>query len=94
MSKAYKCDICGDLFETINYVKIDKNKDAYIELCGTRYDICPNCISAIQSTINGLSKSNRVNISCDTCKPDPFENYPCPLKEVCGKVHNNLEAKK
>lgn len=70
MSKAYKCDICGSLFETINCVKIDKNNIAYLELGGTRYDICPNCISAIQSTINGLS----------------------PLKEVCGKVHNNLEA--
>ena len=58
MSKAYKCDICGDLFENINCVKIDKNKFAYLELCGTRYDVCPNCISAIQSTINDLKQSN------------------------------------
>ena len=86
MSKAYKCDICGDLFESINCVKIDKNKLAYLELCGTRYDICPNCISAIQSSINDLSKSNHVNINCDTCKPNPLENNPCSLKEVCGKV--------
>lgn len=93
MSRAFKCDICGDLFENITNITINKNKPAYLEICGSKYDVCPGCMNTIQSTIDHLSKSNCVNISCDTCKHDPFENYPCPLKEVCGGDHINWEAK-
>lgn len=75
MSKAYKCDICGCLFENITNVNIDKNKLAYLELCGTKYDVCPRCTNVIQSMINVLRQSNHVDsvaIGCDTCKFGPF----------------------
>lgn len=71
MSKAYKCDICGDLFTDRIAISINDNEKAYLAICDHVYDVCPGCINTIQSTIYSLSKSNRVNISCDTCKFGP-----------------------
>lgn len=97
MSKAYKCDICGDLFTDRIAISLNDNKNAYLKICDHVYDVCPGCINAIEKVVNDRKPSNNADSvtvrSCYTCKHDPFENYPCPLKEVCGKDHNNWEAK-
>lgn len=54
---AYKCDICGVLFEKINYLRIKKLKVERIAACAgvTNFDICPDCVAAIQKTIDKRS---------------------------------------
>lgn len=74
MSKAYKCDICGDLFEDRIAISLNDNKKACLKIGDHIYDVCPGCINTIQSTIDYLSKSNRVNISCNTCKYSPVNS--------------------
>lgn len=61
--KAYKCDICGELYEKFNTLKLPKIQAAIKRLDsiftqGKTCDICPDCISAIQKVIDGRSKEN------------------------------------
>ena len=61
MSKAYKCDICGEFYEKDIPLIVNKD-DAYIyrkSLTKQKVitcDICPGCIEAIQKAINGRKK--------------------------------------
>ena len=89
MSKAYKCDICGALFENITNVNISKNKPAYLELCGTKYDVCPDCVNTIQSTIDcltGIPSNNvdSVTIGCNTCKFGPVNTVDYTRCHKCS----------
>lgn len=62
MSQAYKCDICGDFYETCNTLIVNDHINAYFcwkslptepqKFC----DICPDCIAAIQKAINERNK--------------------------------------
>ena len=95
MSKAYKCDICGSLFANITNIYLDKNKPAYLELCGSKYDVCPDCINAIQSTIDSLNPSNNVDsvtIGCNTCKFGPVNTVDYMRCHKCTG-YNLWEAK-
>lgn len=62
--KAYKCDICGKLYEKRNGILIKSRNDIcyvfdeYAEDRACCVDVCPNCISAIQKVIDGRSKEN------------------------------------
>lgn len=59
---AYKCDICGELFESKEKLKIKKDDDAEITInlpyCTNAYDICPNCINSIQEIIDKRREQN------------------------------------
>lgn len=62
--QAYKCDICGNLYEKKNSITIKPSKcPCYIEKNDgyrTCYvDICPDCIAAIQRVIDERSKERR-----------------------------------
>lgn len=66
--KAYKCDICGGLYEHREYLKINEVKhfiakekeytfkDEFNTGRPFLADICHNCISAIQEVIDERSK--------------------------------------
>ena len=62
--KAYKCDICGELYEKRNGILIKSRNDiCYIfeqyNVANACYvEICPDCISAIQKVIDGRSKGD------------------------------------
>ena len=95
MARAYKCDICGNLFEDITSINIDVNRHAYLELCGTKYDVCPDCTNIIQSAINGLRQSNHVDsvgIGCDSCKFGPVNEVDYMRCRKCSG-YNLWEAK-
>ena len=91
MSRAFKCDICGELFEyrmdvviTIFNIPPQMNcslkfpNGEKVQFCNLgltkSFDICPDCMNTIQSTIDGLNPSNNVDsvtIGCDRCKFGP-----------------------
>lgn len=55
--KAYKCDVCNELFEKEVCLRI---KQIRVERIAARtgvtnFDICPDCIAAIQKTIDKRS---------------------------------------
>lgn len=66
MSQAYKCDICGEFYETCNTLIVNDHINAHFcwkslstnnvigkdKFC----DICPDCIAAIQKAINERKK--------------------------------------
>lgn len=53
MSKAYKCDICGELYEKRISLDIRKKLISITDAPhNIEKDICPECIDAIQSAIN------------------------------------------
>lgn len=62
--KAFKCDICGELFEASKPLKMPDGRQASIgreenllfKACF--FDICPNCINAIQETIDKRRQQN------------------------------------
>lgn len=77
MSRAFKCDICGELFEYLDQIncslKFPNGEKVQFGNPGLRksFDICPNCMNAIQSTIDGLNQSNNIDsvtIGCNNCK--------------------------
>lgn len=96
MSRAYKCDCCGKLFEaylgedkikqitvTENISKLN-NRDERIS-----YDVCKECFTKIEKILN----QNAKKVQSDR-KPDCFgtydEKYPCrnggcKLKKECIK---------
>ena len=92
MSRAYKCDICGELFEARIAISLNDDEKAYLKICDHVCDVCPGCINAIQSTIDSLSKSNRVIINCDTCKFGPVNTVDYIRCHKCSG-YNLLEAK-
>lgn len=67
--KAYKCDICGGLYEQVKGLEIKgkcfitkEYKGTYADEFSTGrpslVDICPDCTSAIQKVIDERSKEN------------------------------------
>lgn len=61
MARAYKCDICGELFEKRISLKIGNTFSLSVvtnQNCEKRQDICPECIAAIQKVINERSAGN------------------------------------
>ena len=102
MSRAYKCDCCGKLFEsyleeekikqvivTENISKLN-NKDEKIS-----YDVCKECLTKIEKILNQNAKIEEKAQSDN--KPDCFgtynEDYPCKnggcnLKKECIETAN------
>ena len=92
MSRAYKCDCCGKLFES--YLEEGKIKQVIVvenisELNSkkTNYDVCKECFTKIEKILN----QNAKKVQSDK-KPDCFgtydEKYPCKnggckLKRKC-----------
>ena len=62
--KAYKCDVCGKMYEKRNGISIKARNDTcyifeeYAENRAYCADICPDCTSAIQKVIDERSKEN------------------------------------
>lgn len=58
--RAYKCDICGKLFYGKKpFLKIfEASLDVICNLNGSKYDICAECVEAIQKVIDERSKEN------------------------------------
>lgn len=61
MAVAYKCDICGQLFDARHNLNLRGCRTAwlnngYSEANNMYYDICPDCIAAIQKAIDGRKK--------------------------------------
>lgn len=60
MSNAYKCDICGQLFEARHNLNLCGCRAAWLGNGGfignIYYDICPDCMAAIQKVIDGRRK--------------------------------------
>ena len=66
MAQAYKCDICGEFYETRNTLIVNDRINAYFcwkslpssnitrkeKIC----DICPDCIATIQKAIDERKK--------------------------------------
>lgn len=58
MSKAYKCDICHALFEEITpiiikgFFKHEDKTEFYLNHRDLRAEICPDCVKAIQCTLD------------------------------------------
>ncbi len=54
--KAYKCDICGNLYEknlTLTVEDGKRKKECFLVTDFTsRVDICPDCVEAIQRVID------------------------------------------
>lgn len=59
MSRAYKCDICGE-FYTADQKMSNKINDKHVRLGddSSYSDLCPDCISAIQKVIDDRSNKN------------------------------------
>lgn len=59
MAQAYKCDICGQLYDTCHNLYLGTSIKAWLNnRHSVSYDICPVCIDAIQKTID-----QRMNIN-------------------------------
>ena len=63
MAGAYKCDICGQLFEARHNLNLRGCRAAWLnldndypDLNNMYYDICPDCIAAIQKVIDERKK--------------------------------------
>lgn len=101
MSRAFKCDICGELFEHLSQMNCslkfpNGEKVQFCNLGLTKsFDVCPNCMNAIQSTIDGLDQSNNVDtltIGCDRCKFGPVNTVDYMRCRKCTG-YNLWEAK-
>ena len=101
MSRAFKRDICGELFEYLGTMNCslkfpNKEKVQFCNLGLTKsFDVCPGCIITIQSTINSLNPSNNVNsvtIGCDRCKFGPVNTVDYMRCSKCTG-YNLWEAK-
>lgn len=66
MAKAYKCDVCGKMYESYN-IKHDKNNTNGLmfvnidpkdnrHFTNDRLDLCPDCMSSIIRHLDNLSK--------------------------------------
>lgn len=62
--KAYKCDICGKLYNKRNGILIKSRNDMcyvfeeYFDDKVCNVDVCPDCISDIQEVIDKKSEKN------------------------------------
>lgn len=56
MSKAYKCDVCGDLYSPYGGIDEPNRIDLMYGGCRTirAFDCCPACMATLQETINLL----------------------------------------
>lgn len=55
MAKAFKCDICGKFYDQYHKLYLGKTKTSsarLIDVSSMYYDICPDCVAAIQETID------------------------------------------
>lgn len=102
-SDSHSCGTCGELFEEwvedrtqMNYsLKFPNEEKVQFGNSGLTksFDICPGCTNTIQSTIDHLSKSNRVNIGCDSCKFGPVNAVDYMRCHKCSSSYNLWEAK-
>lgn len=61
MAQAYKCDICGQFYDDRHRLKISEYRIAWLsngssDFSNMYYDICPDCMAAIQKAIDGRKK--------------------------------------
>ena len=101
MSRAFKCDICGELFEHLGQMNCslkfpNGEKVQFCNLGLTKsFDVCPGCMNTIQSTIDGLNPSNNMDsltIGCDRCKFGPVNTVDYMRCHKCTG-YNLWEAK-
>ena len=92
MSKAYKCDICGELFTARTAISLNDNEKACLKICDRVYDICPGCINAIQKVVDNRKLSNSLTIGCDVCKFGPVNTVDYIRCHKCSG-YNLWEAK-
>ena len=102
MSRAFKCDICGELFEhrdqmnrSLKFPNGEKVQFCNLGLTKS-FDVCPNCMNVIQSTIDGLNQSNNIDtltIGCARCKFGPVNTVDYMRCHKCTG-YNLWEAKK
>lgn len=93
MSRAYKCDCCGKLFEAylegenIKQVTVAETTNRLKEREKVTFDVCKECFTKIEKILN----QNAKKVQSDK-KPDCFgtydEKYPCKnggckLKKEC-----------
>ena len=101
MSRAYKCDCCGKLFES--YLEGENIKQVTVSETTNRlkgsekvtFDVCKECFKKIEKILN----QNAKKVQFDN-KPDCFgtydEKYPCKnsgckLKKECIKESKEYE---
>lgn len=66
LSRAYKCDICGKLYERYDGIKIQDNGNRYCRLIlandgcafSTTFDTCPDCMTFITDFVRELRKKD------------------------------------
>ena len=101
MSRAFKCDICGELFDHLGRIncslKFPNGEKVQFGNSGLTksFDVCPGCINTIQSTIDDLNRSNNVDtltIGCDVCKFGPVNTVDYMRCHKCTG-YNLWEAK-
>ena len=67
--KAYKCDICGDYFNQVEFrlydgrfqIKSTFESNGGVKINVNTFDICPNCKAAIERVIEKRRKLNESN---------------------------------
>lgn len=64
MAKAYKCDICGELFEGCYTVAIYQGFNCRINV--KRKDLCPTCVETIQKAAETRFKLKKAKNGKDT----------------------------
>lgn len=96
MSRAYKCDCCGKLFES--YLEENKIKQITVTENSSKlnnmndkisYDVCKECFTKIEKILNQNSKIKE-KIQSDE-KPDCFGTYD--EKHPCNKCNCKVKRK-
>ena len=97
MSRAYKCDGCGNLFEAyiegekIKQITVCENTTRLKSETKTTYDVCKECLTKIEKILN----QNAKKVQSDK-KPDCFGTYDeikcenkkcnCKVKKECIEI--------